>query len=163
MAAKNKSRCKAKTRAGKPCGAAATACGLCFFHANPDKARELGRSGGRKNRRSGSQNLDPSFTLDTARAIRDAGERLFKEVRAGEVTPRTAEALASILRLQGSVIPVTDLEQRVQELERQLAEKSKSGDGAGEAFPLDSGELPKAASLARRQAQPRTNGSGKPQ
>lgn len=30
-------RCKALTKSGKPCRAAATAGGLCFFHANPNK------------------------------------------------------------------------------------------------------------------------------
>jgi len=43
-AKQNGSRCKARTKAGKPCRAAATAGGLCFFHANPEKASELGRS-----------------------------------------------------------------------------------------------------------------------
>lgn len=42
------SRCKATAKTGKRCGAAATEGGLCFFHANPDKAAELGRIGGRK-------------------------------------------------------------------------------------------------------------------
>jgi hypothetical protein len=39
------SGCKALAKTGKPCRAAATAGGLCFFHANPAKASELGRSG----------------------------------------------------------------------------------------------------------------------
>jgi len=43
------SRCKANTKEGRPCRAAATEGGLCFFHANPNKAVELGRIGGRKN------------------------------------------------------------------------------------------------------------------
>jgi len=50
------SRCKAKAKSGKPCGAAATAGGLCF-HANPDKASELGRIGGRKNRHAPAENV----------------------------------------------------------------------------------------------------------
>ena len=37
--------CKAKTKKGSPCRAAATEGGLCFFHANPNKAAELGRVG----------------------------------------------------------------------------------------------------------------------
>jgi hypothetical protein len=42
------SRCKALTTQGKPCRAAATEGGLCFFHANPNKAVELGRIGGKQ-------------------------------------------------------------------------------------------------------------------
>jgi hypothetical protein len=45
------SRCQGQTKGGKPCRAAATEGGLCFVHANPKKAAELGRVGGRKNRR----------------------------------------------------------------------------------------------------------------
>jgi len=36
-------------------------------------------------------------------------------------------------------------------------------DGAGEAFALDSGELPKAASRVRSESRARTNGSEKAQ
>ena len=35
------SRCKGQNKRGEPCGAAATTGGLCFFHANPNKASEL--------------------------------------------------------------------------------------------------------------------------
>ena len=47
IAKKSDSRCQGRTKSGKPCRAAATAGGLCFFHANPNKASELGRIGGR--------------------------------------------------------------------------------------------------------------------
>src|SRR5215813_15323757 len=40
-------RCKGITRSGAPCTAWAMEGGLCYFHANPDKARELGKRGGR--------------------------------------------------------------------------------------------------------------------
>jgi hypothetical protein len=65
------SRCKAIAKSGEPCRAAATEGGLCFFHANPDKASELGRIGGRGNRRAAGENADPLPTLDNALAVRD--------------------------------------------------------------------------------------------
>jgi len=46
-------RCQGQTKAGKPCRAAATSGGLCYFHANPNKAAELGRIGGRNKDSSG--------------------------------------------------------------------------------------------------------------
>jgi Family of unknown function (DUF5763) len=46
----DQNRCQARTKSGNPCRAAATAGGLCYFHANPNKASELGQIGGRKNR-----------------------------------------------------------------------------------------------------------------
>jgi hypothetical protein len=42
MISKNKNtRCSGRTQKGEPCRAAATPGGLCFFHANPNKASEL--------------------------------------------------------------------------------------------------------------------------
>ena len=51
QARKDNSFCKALTRAGKHCRARATEGGLCYFHANPNRAVELGRLGGRKSHR----------------------------------------------------------------------------------------------------------------
>jgi hypothetical protein len=72
MTAKNQAhRCKAQTKSGKPRRAAATAGGLCYFHANPDKASELGRIGGRRKRFS-TENADPLAKLESVTAMRDA-------------------------------------------------------------------------------------------
>ena len=43
-----KKRCKDVTKNGEACTAWATEGGLCYFHANPDKATELGQRGGRR-------------------------------------------------------------------------------------------------------------------
>jgi hypothetical protein len=53
------SRCNVQAKNGKPCWAAATAGGLCFLHANPNKASELGRIGGRSNRHSAAEGASP--------------------------------------------------------------------------------------------------------
>lgn len=66
-----RNRCKGKNKQGKPCQAAATAGGLCFFHANPNKASELGRMGGRKNRHFALPEGDALPLLDNTMAIRD--------------------------------------------------------------------------------------------
>src|SRR5690242_8419743 len=72
MTAKMDRFCKAIAKNGKPCRAAATASGLCFFHANPDKASELGRLGGSNKRSAVSENLEPLPALNSAHGIRDA-------------------------------------------------------------------------------------------
>ncbi len=115
-------RCKAKTKSGKPCGAAATAGGLCFFHANPNKASELGRIGGRTNRHAAGGNGDPLPTLDNALAVRDTVARLIADVYAGKIHPRIASGLAPLLNLQLRAIETTDLEQRIAKLEKRPAE-----------------------------------------
>ncbi|MGH9515281.1 MAG: hypothetical protein ACRD3P_06345 [Terriglobales bacterium] len=126
-------RCKAQTKAGKACRAAATAGGLCFFHGNPNKASELGRIGGRKNRHT-AQNVEPLPTLDTAVAVRDAVNRLIRDVYSATLDPRVAAGLAPLLNLQLRAIGIAELERRIGELERQLTEvmSRQSENGAGE-------------------------------
>ena len=134
-------RCKAITKSGNPCQAAATPGGLCFFHANPDKASELGRIGGRNNRQTASENPEPLPTLDTALSIRDAIGRLIAEVYAGRIHPRIASGLAPLLSLQLRAIDTTELERRLAKLEKlsanpaefeKVPEFSPSGSNASE-------------------------------
>src|SRR5215471_161806 len=113
------SRCSALTKSGKPCRAAATDGGLCFFHANPKKAAELGRIGGKKNGRvmAGST---PLPDLDSVSAVRDAVKRLIADVYSGKLHPRTAAGIAPLLQLQMRAIEKTDFDQRLAKLEKQL-------------------------------------------
>ena len=111
--------CKARTKAGKPCRAAATEGGLCFFHANPNKASELGRIGGRSNRHAAAGGGDPLLPLDNAVALRETVGRLIADVLAGKVHPRIAAGLAPLMNLQLQAIKTADLEQRLAKLEQQ--------------------------------------------
>jgi len=111
------SRCKAKAKSGKPCRAAATPGGLCFFHANPDKASELGRIGGKSNRHAIGENANALPTLDNSLAVRDTVARLIADVYAGRIHPRIAAGLAPLLNLQLRAIEITE----IANLERRLA------------------------------------------
>ena len=138
-----KSRCRGRTKAGKPCRAAATEGGLCFFHANPTKASELGRIGGRKNRHAAAEAADPLPTLDNAIAVRDTVGRLIADVYSGKLHPRVAAGLAPLLNLQLRAIETTGLERRVAKLEKLFAESKEGSAGNGNAtLPLDFGDLP---------------------
>ena len=114
-------RCQSMTKSGKPCRAAATEGGLCFFHANPNKAVELGRIGGKKNGllRVG---LDPLPNLDNAMAIRDTVARLLSDVYSGKLHPRIAAGLAPLMHLQLRVLEKTEIEKRLGKLERLMRE-----------------------------------------
>jgi hypothetical protein len=126
MPAKQKARrCKAKTKSGEPCQAAATPGGLCFFHANPDKASELGRIGGKTNRHATGEGADPLPTLDNALAVRDTVARLIADVYAGRVHPRIANGLAPLFNLQLRAIETTDIERRLAKLENPPATKAE--------------------------------------
>ena len=117
--------CQGQTKAGKPCRAAATAGGLCFFHANPAKASELGRLGGRSNRHVACENADPLPILDSALAVRDMVARLIADVYDRRIHPRIAAGLAPLLNLQLRAIEITEIT-KIPELERRLVEMEKA-------------------------------------
>ena len=119
-------RCKSMAKNGKPCRAAATAGGLCYFHANPKKASELGRIGGRSKRPTVPENAEPLPTLNSAVAVRNTVDRLIADVYAGKLHPRIAGGLAPLLQLQLRALDATDVEQRIAKLEWLTAKREKS-------------------------------------
>jgi hypothetical protein len=123
------SRCSALAKAGKPCRAAATAGGLCFFHANPKKASELGRIGGRRKRLSTAENAAPLPELESVTAVRDAVAQLIADVYAGKMNPRIAANLAPLLNLQLRAIETIDLGERISRMEKPLAKLDDKGVG----------------------------------
>jgi hypothetical protein len=127
---KQENRCKARAKTGGRCGAVATAGGLCFFHANPNKAAELGRIGGRSNRHAAAESGGSLPTLDNAIAVRDTVARLIADVLAGKTQPRIAASLAPLMNLQLQAIKTADIEQRLAKLEQQ----SKLRDGSSHEF-----------------------------
>jgi general stress protein YciG len=112
--------CMGKTNSGKPCRAAATEGGLCFFHGNPDKVSELGRKGGRSSHRGIPQSVDPLPTLDTAVGVRDTVARLIADMYSGKLRPNVAVGLASLLSLQLRAIEKIEVQGRIAEMQEQL-------------------------------------------
>lgn len=115
-------RCKGKTKLGAACGAAATAGGLCFFHANPNRAAELGRIGGRSNGRSHSEIGSAVPNLETAAEIDKALEQLILDVYAGRVNYKVAVALANLMNMLRTAKEASELQVRIAELGKQLAD-----------------------------------------
>jgi hypothetical protein len=95
-----KPRCGAKTKHGTPCNAAPTSGGLCFFHSHPAKASELGRIGGRKNRRLSTDDISLVLTSEGARSARDGLASLYENVLNRRIRPAQATALLKIIELQ---------------------------------------------------------------
>jgi Family of unknown function (DUF5763) len=91
----SKERCRAITKSGAPCKAAATDNGYCFFHAFPDKARELGRIGGRNRRRSAQQ--IPAVERGTFTQRLD---RLCTQLEDKLIDPPRANAMIKAIELQ---------------------------------------------------------------
>jgi len=116
--------------------------GLCFFHANPDKASELGRIGGRSKRHSDGESADPLPTLDNALAVRDMLARLIADVYAGKIQPRIAAGLVPLMNLQLRAIETTDLERRLAKLEKLLAKIEDIPNGSSSVPRIEFGDLP---------------------
>jgi len=129
---RQQSRCQARTKKGKPCRAAATEGGLCFFHANPNKAAELGRIGGKANRHVSDATRDPLPDLKSIAALREMVSRLITEVYAGQLHPRIAAGLAPLINLQLRVVEsaledqLAGVEKRLDELTKSLPEQSQT-------------------------------------
>jgi hypothetical protein len=96
---KPRARCQATAKSGKPCAAAPMGGGLCFFHANPNKAAELGRIGGRSKR---TQEVHPDELppLRTAEAVLLANSDVFYQLYFGQIPPKLALAMAALLQSQ---------------------------------------------------------------
>jgi hypothetical protein len=119
--------CKATTRAGNPCGAAPTAGGLCFFHANPNKASELGRIGGKKRHHISTERPVPLSPLLTVKELLDLVPHLVRDLKSGKLDARVANALVQLLNFQlramgeAGLEEIAKLQQRVNLLEKQLS------------------------------------------
>jgi hypothetical protein len=123
---RDNNRCKGTTRRGRPCRAAPTEGGLCFFHASPDKAAELGRIGGTKNRYTFVAEDRPRLTIESVKEVQTTLTRLIDEVYSSKLSPKTAAGLAALLNLQWRVIRSTDLEKRIARLEQARAQSQDS-------------------------------------
>jgi hypothetical protein len=123
---RRENECKGITKQGRPCHAAATQGGLCFFHANPNKAAELGRIGGRRNSHHlGASTAEPPQDLKSAKGVLDAGARLIEDVYSGKLSPRVASCLGPLLNMQMRAIQTTEIETRLVRLEESMAQNQQ--------------------------------------
>jgi hypothetical protein len=109
--------CKGKTTTGSPCRAPAGSDGLCFLHANPDKAKVLGQAGGRKNRRQMPEAPVPRPTC--AADLTDILAQAITDVRSRRLSPRAAGAISQLCNSLHRILPNVELETRVARLEQQ--------------------------------------------
>ena len=114
-------KCNARTRLGKSCRAVAVKAGLCTFHANPQRAAELGRIGGLKNRHySDSTDPAPTNPPKSADDVRSLLAETMASVHARRLDPKVGIVLASLGKALLEAIEVADLEGRVKALEKRI-------------------------------------------
>jgi hypothetical protein len=109
--------CTATRKDGSPCTLPAVAStGFCFAHGSHGAA---GRSAGG----SGRRNADRAFKLLPAklRPLFSDLKDLYRDCRAGEVSPEIARACAQVARTMVLVLERGQLEEQVQAIERAAA------------------------------------------
>src|SRR5271165_1382042 len=81
-------QCKATTSSGARCKAKPHKDELCFFHSDPNKAAELGRKGGRRNRHSYETSPEPVTAPESAGDVKRMLAETMADVRAGRMDPK---------------------------------------------------------------------------
>lgn len=112
--------CKGRTKRGASCRAPAGPGGLCFFHANPESAKRLGKIGGQKNRRS-AVDLEVPDNL-TAAGLCKMNIEVMRSLLAGDLHAREACAFVQLSNSLSRILPIADLEARLAVLEEQIAQ-----------------------------------------
>jgi len=89
-------RCKGTKKNSMPCTAWAMEGGLCHFPANPDKAVELGRSGGLRRQHTFEQQKEPVAPPESAADVRRMLAETMAEVKAGRMDPKVANTVPAL-------------------------------------------------------------------
>jgi hypothetical protein len=119
--------CEADTKAGHRCKAPVVEKGLCYFHAHPERLVELGRQGGRRNRRP-RFNLEELATrsLKNVREVADLLEETINSVRQGKIDLRASNAIGFLSGILLKALEKGPVEERLNHLEAILGGKSGS-------------------------------------
>lgn len=120
----SQTKCSARTKSGNECRAAAVVgTPFCALHGDPERAAELGRIGGRKNRHY----IDTEVTISPPTSPEDVKNVLAQamvDVRARKLDPRIASTLTYMSSALLKAFESTDTERRLAELEEALGKKA---------------------------------------
>src|SRR5215469_5668794 len=109
-------KCRAKTKAGKPCRApAAEGTDRCVMHSG--RAAELGSKGGRRRAIYSLDGLKDFAPPKTAADLRDLIAESIIEIRTGKLDPKLANSISYLGSGFLRALEVSDLETRLQALE----------------------------------------------
>ena len=88
-------KCRARTKAGRQCAAPAVRGGAyCAIHADPNRAAELGRKGGARNRKMYHGEIQEVPVPKSAADVRRVLAEVMAETRAGKMDPKLGSTLA---------------------------------------------------------------------
>jgi hypothetical protein len=126
----SREQCKAQTKAGGMCAAPAVERGLCFFHAHPEKLAELGRQGGKSNRRWNP--ADGNVSKIPLKSIADVSgllEETINRVRHGPFDLRAANAIGFLASVLLRSLEQGPIEERMAKIEATLAANASQTKG----------------------------------
>ena len=116
--------CIARTKSGNQCRAAAiVGSTFCAFHADPGRAAQLGRRGGRKNRHyvdAADVAVTPPATPED---VKNLLAQSMADVHTGKLHPRIAQTLTYMAGTLLKAMEGTDLQHRVARLEEELQKR----------------------------------------
>jgi len=111
-------KCRAKNKAGKGCGApAAGGTNRCVMHSG--KAAELGSKGGRRRAAHSPDGLKEFSAPKSAADLRDLLAQSIIEIRTGKLDPKLANSISYLGSGFLRALEVSELERRLDALERQ--------------------------------------------
>jgi hypothetical protein len=114
-------RCEKQKRDGKRCAAPAlSGKRFCALHAEPGKAAELSKKGGRRRADSTDAEQDASTSVElpkTAAGVRDLLAEAITQIRRRKLDTKTGNALAYVASSLLRAIELGDLESRLRALE----------------------------------------------
>jgi len=143
--------CKARTKAGDPCQAPAVEGGLCFCHAHPERLAELGRQGGRKNRRWKVDESDlPHRPLKSVGQVSELLEETINRVRHGPFDLRAANAIGFLAAILLKAIDSGRIEDRLAHLEAVFTHTTETETEAFDFRPINEGIIHEKPSTASK-------------
>ena len=120
-------RCQAITKDGIACTAWAMPGGLCFLHANPAKASELGQRGG-KAKSSTPASAPAEYVRRTLKNVDDVTSLLadtINDLREGNIDPKLANTVGYLATGMLKALQQGDIESRLRALEAVEGSRSK--------------------------------------
>src|SRR5208337_3555239 len=87
-------KCKAKTKAGRPCAAPVlSGSTFCELHSDPNRAAELGRKGGARNRKVYDSDVGNVSVPESAGDVKRMLAEAMADTRAGKIDPKLGSTL----------------------------------------------------------------------
>ena len=116
-------RCHKTERDGNTCKASALiGKKYCALHFDEGRAAEIGSKGGRRRARFSPDNLKPLPAPKTAADVRDLLAQSMVELRAGELDPRIASSICSLVAEFLKTLELCTIEEVIEPLERERAQ-----------------------------------------